>query len=138
VTPAGDVSAWTATSVEQPYIQAQIINAGITVLTGHILARVGADNMEIACAYTGRTFTRAAKAAVMVTSRLPDDTLYRELTSEPDALAAAGILSVLAIGDCRNPGTIAAAVHAGHRYARELDEPPPGDVPFRVEHARHV
>jgi dimethylamine/trimethylamine dehydrogenase len=137
VTPAGDVSAWTTASLEQPYIQARIINAGITVMTGHILARVGADIMEIACTYTGTTCTRAAKAAVMVTSRLPDDTLYRELTTDPVTLATAGIRSVLAIGDCRNPGTIAAAVHAGHRYARELDEPPPGDVPFRVEHVRH-
>jgi dimethylamine/trimethylamine dehydrogenase len=138
VTPAGDVSAWTEASLEQPYIQAQIINAGIAVLTGHSLARVGAEQMELACAYTGKSLTRAARAVVMATSRLPDDALYRALTADPDALAAAGIRSVSAIGDCRNPGTIAAAVHAGHRYARELDEPPPGDVPFRVEHVRHV
>jgi hypothetical protein len=31
------------------------------------------------------------------------------------------------------PGTIAAAVHDGHRYARELDAPPPDDVPFKRE-----
>jgi dimethylamine/trimethylamine dehydrogenase len=138
VTPAGDVSAWTEASLEQPFIQAQLINSGIAVITGHSLTRVGTDAMELACAYTGKSRTRAAKAVVMVTSRLPDDTLYRELVADPAALAAAGIQSVSAIGDCRNPGTIAAAVHAGHRYARELDEPPPGDVPFRVEHVRHV
>jgi dimethylamine/trimethylamine dehydrogenase len=137
-TPAGDVSAWTEASLEQPYIQAQLINSGIAVMTGHSLTRVGTDEMELACAYTGTPRPQPAKAVVMVTSRLPDDALHRELTADPAALAAAGIKSVAAIGDCRNPGTIAAAVHAGHRYARELDEPPAGDVPFRVEHVRHA
>jgi dimethylamine/trimethylamine dehydrogenase len=138
VTPAGSVSVWTEASLEQPYIQARLIELGITVITGHSLAVVGADSMQLACAYTGTPRPQPAKAVVMVTSRLPDDGLYRELTADPAALAAAGIKSVSAIGDCRNPGTIAAAVHAGHRYARELDEPPPGDVSFRVEHVRHV
>jgi dimethylamine/trimethylamine dehydrogenase len=139
VTPAGNVSAWTEASLEQPYIQARLIERGITVITGHSLAAVGADSLQLACAYTGTPRRpQPANAVVMVTSRLPDDALYRELTADPAALAAAGIKSVSAIGDCRNPGTIAAAVHAGHRYARELDEPPPGDVPFRVEHVRHA
>ena len=52
-------------------------------------------------------------------------------------LTAAGIRSVTRIGDCLNPGIIAAAVHSGHRYARELDAPPAGDLPFRVEHIAH-
>jgi dimethylamine/trimethylamine dehydrogenase len=34
-------------------------------------------------------------------------------------------------GDAHAPGLIAHAVYAGHRYARELDEAPTGDVPFR-------
>ena len=39
------------------------------------------------------------------------------------------------IGDCLAPSTIAAAVYDGHRYARELDNPPePDDVPFRREY----
>jgi dimethylamine/trimethylamine dehydrogenase len=38
---------------------------------------------------------------------------------------------VHAIGDCYAPSTIAAAVYAGHEYARGLDGPVPGEVPFR-------
>ena len=35
------------------------------------------------------------------------------------------------------PATIAAAVHDGHREARELDAPPADpDLPFRREHIR--
>ena len=38
------------------------------------------------------------------------------------------------IGDAQSPAAIAWATYAGHRYARELDEPDRGDdVPFRRE-----
>ncbi len=39
------------------------------------------------------------------------------------------------IGDCLAPGTIADAVFSGHCFARELDAPDPGDVPFQRERA---
>ena len=41
--------------------------------------------------------------------------------------------SLTRIGDCYAPGTIAAAVYGGHRYARELGEPAVTGVPFRRE-----
>jgi dimethylamine/trimethylamine dehydrogenase len=37
---------------------------------------------------------------------------------------------VRCIGDAEAPGLIAHAVYAGHRYARELEEPAAGDVAF--------
>jgi len=41
---------------------------------------------------------------------------------------------VKVIGDAEAPGPIAWATYAGHRYARELDEPDIGDaLPFRRE-----
>jgi dimethylamine/trimethylamine dehydrogenase len=58
---------------------------------------------------------------VLVTARLPNDGLAREL-------------GATAIGDAYAPGTIAHAVWDGRRYAEELDAPPHGDaVPFRRE-----
>ncbi len=39
------------------------------------------------------------------------------------------------IGDCFAPGPIIAAVFSGHAFARELDAPDPGDVPFQRERA---
>ena len=57
---------------------------------------------------------------VLVTSRQPNDSLWRELVADPEALAAAGIRQVERIGDCRAPATIAAAVHNGHLFARTL------------------
>jgi dimethylamine/trimethylamine dehydrogenase len=60
---------------------------------------------------------------VLVTMRLPNDGLYHDLMADEKALEAAGIKSVIRIGDCYAPSTIAAAVYAGHRCAREMDEP---------------
>jgi dimethylamine/trimethylamine dehydrogenase len=50
-----------------------------------------------------------------------------------DALSAVGIKSLVCIGDCLAPGTIASAVFSGHKFAREFDEPKPEDVPFKRE-----
>ncbi len=72
-------------------------------------------------------------SVVMVTSRLPNDALYYALKGAPERLEDAGIHSVKRIGDALGPGLIAAAVWSGHRFARELDAPPPGDVPFKRE-----
>ncbi len=67
-------------------------------------------------------------------ARLPRDDLYHSLVSREADWAAAGIRSVRVIGDAAAPATIAHAVYAGHRYARELDAPEIGDaVPFRRE-----
>ena len=90
-------------------------------MTAHRLVAIGADSAEIANIYTGESRAIPCASVVMVTSREPTDSLYRELTAEPGKLAAAGIASVERIGDCLAPGTIAAAVHNGHLYAREFD-----------------
>ena len=60
----------------------------------------------------------AATAVVLVTSREPDETLYRALVGEREADPPG--LAVQRIGDCVQPGLIAHAVYSGHRAAREL------------------
>jgi dimethylamine/trimethylamine dehydrogenase len=62
---------------------------------------------------------------------LPNEALYLALAADPEGVKAAGIKSVTRIGDCLAPGFIAHAVYHGHRYARELDAPPQGEVPFK-------
>ena len=66
-----------------------------------------------------------ADTVVLVTQRIADDALYRELSSDQDALAAAGITGLYQIGDCLLPSLIAEAVFSGHRLAREIDSPNP-------------
>jgi dimethylamine/trimethylamine dehydrogenase len=50
------------------------------------------------------------------------------------ALTAAGITATRA-GDCYGPGTIAAAVHSGRKFAEGFGQPEPDylDQPFRRE-----
>ncbi len=91
--------------------------------------------VDITCIYTGKSSRPNAASLITVTARRPNDELYYQLTSDPDAIKESGIKSIQRIGDCRAPGIIAAAIHAGHRAAREMDAPEPGDVPFRRERA---
>jgi dimethylamine/trimethylamine dehydrogenase len=65
--------------------------------------------------------------------RVSNDALAAELAGHEAQFAAAGIRSVTSIGDALAPATIAAAVYAGHGYAREFDAPASAAVPFLRE-----
>ncbi|MFZ5789231.1 MAG: FAD-dependent oxidoreductase [Pseudomonadota bacterium] len=133
VTPADLVSPWTQKTLEASHIQRRLLELGIELLVKQDVAAFKGDHVELACAYTGRRSQRACASLVAVTARLPEEALYRQLLVDPDAMEKAGIKSVTAIGDARAPGTIAAAVYQGHRFARELDEPATGEVAFKRE-----
>ena len=133
VTPAADASHWTHYTMEQGRIQTRLIESGVEILAYHNLAAIRPGEAEMACTYTGRRQTRACASVVMVTARLPEESLYHALMGSSGALTEAGIKSVSRIGDCLAPGTIAAAIYSGHRYAREFDEPAASGVPFRRE-----
>ena len=68
----------------------------------------------------------------MVTARLPDEELFLDLLTRHER---GEIASVRAIGDAWAPGTIAAAVWSGRRFAEEFDAGRPSNdaVPFRRE-----
>ncbi|MCP5075460.1 MAG: NADH:flavin oxidoreductase [Rhodobacteraceae bacterium] len=133
VTPAPDVSHWTRNTMEQGRIQARLIELGVHIVPSHNLVSVEGQRAELACVYTDRRQTRDCASVVMVTARAPQDRLFDELAGNNGAIEQAGVKSMTRIGDCLAPGTIAAAVYAGHRYARELDAPAPDGVPYRRE-----
>ncbi len=127
VTPAADASTWTHNTLEQGRIQTRLLEMGVDIIPLHNLAAIKPGNVDIACVYTGKQKPVQAASVILVTMRLPEDNLYQQLVKS-DAL------SLVRIGDCLAPATIAAAVYAGHRYARELDEPVNIDAPsFRRE-----
>ena len=136
VTPAPDVSHWTHNTLEQAHIEKRVRSLGIKVVNQHALQTITAESVTLACVYTEATRELAATAVVLVTSRIPETTLYAALSENADALAEARIDSVTRIGDCLAPGTVAAAVYAGHRYARELEDTllDPDGSPFRREY----
>jgi dimethylamine/trimethylamine dehydrogenase len=136
-TPALRVSDWTFNTLEQHIIQRRLIELGVELRVSRGLAAIGNGGVTLACTYTGRAEEAPAGALVLVTARLPSDQLYRELAARRGEWARSGIKSVRRIGDCEAPAPIAWATYAGHRYARELDAPDPGDAPpFRREVAR--
>jgi len=130
VTPASDVSHWTHNTLEQAKIQTRLIELGVKIVPLHNLASIAPDHVELACIFTDKKHTLPCKSVVMVTMRVSEDALYHALMANPEN----GPKTVTRIGDCLAPGTIAAAVYSGHRYARELGEPVPEGVPFRREH----
>ena len=132
VTPAAQVSSWTVNTMEVVKIQRRLLEAGVTLHTSQAVTAVQASDVSVVNAYTGQPGTLEADSVVLVTARLPQDSLYHEVL----ALAGTGpVKTVRGIGDAWAPGTIAAAVWSGRRYAEEFDAilPPNDHVPFRRE-----
>jgi len=133
VTPASNVAAWTHNTLEQSAIQRRLLELGVEILQQHKVVAVAAGEVEAACVYSGARRKIAAASFLPVTARLPNDKLWRALRADPQALADSGIAAVTPIGDCLAPATIAHAVYAGHRFAREFDDAREDGVPFRRE-----
>ncbi len=134
VTPTSVVSPWTAYTLEQPRIQAKLLDLGVTIHANRTVSARSGGGLEIACAFTDRVETIACHTLVMVAARLPNRALYDAVMAREGEFEAAGIESVQRIGDCMAPATIAAAVHSGHRCARDFGRTiDTGEVPFRRE-----
>ena len=133
VSTRSSVAEWTRHTVEHERIQERLINLGVNIIPSRNLKAFDGNRVTLECVYTGREEEMQVEGLVMITARIPNDALYYELASRADALSAAGIKSLARIGDCLAPGLIAHAVFSGHKFAREFDEPDPGDVPFKRE-----
>lgn len=129
VTPVAEVSIWTHDTMEQAKIQTRLLELGVNIVPFGNLVSIQPGQVELACVFTDRKETLACATVIMVTMRDSDDALYHDLMATPDN----GLKSVTRIGDCLAPGTIAAAVFSGHRFAYELGEPVLDGVPFRRE-----
>ena len=125
VTTEGRVGAWSQYTQEQERTQRALIETGVEIEVNVALAAFDGSIATLACVFSGRARPVPASAVVLVTSREPDEALYRALVGEGDgelrdtadrSLPA----SVQRIGDCLQPALIANAVYSGHRAAREL------------------
>ncbi len=115
--------------MEQERIQTRLMKLGVHIIPLRNLASINADHVELTCIYTEATKVVPSNTVVLATMREPRDGLFRELQQASDNPST----KFKHIGDCLAPGTIAAAIYSGHRYARELGEPAPDGVPFRRE-----
>ena len=134
VTPAPTISAWTEYTLEQERIYKRLLALNVTLLPHHTLASHSPTTATVTQTFTSAESTLACDAIVMVTDRIPNDSLYHELKP---AFADGRLKSLRIIGDAEAPNIIAQAVFAGHLAAREFDEVIDPDVtPFKVERVK--
>jgi dimethylamine/trimethylamine dehydrogenase len=130
-TPAPSVSYWTQFTLEMDKIHARLQRLGVTLLPQRILTSITPGAATVKQTVTSAETTLPADAVVLVTDRLPNDALYREL--QP-ALADGRLKSLRVIGDAEAPNIIAQAIFSGHLAAQEFDEViDPAVTPFKVE-----
>lgn len=120
VTPSPVVAPWADHTLEQARIQKRLIDLNVEIIPSSRLKDLSDGTLTVECTYSQASREIECATLISVTSRLPRDTLWRELQACQDQWQAAGIQTVERIGDCLAPGLIAAATYAGHKYAREL------------------
>ncbi|KRE86799.1 NADH:flavin oxidoreductase [Rhodanobacter sp. Soil772] len=131
VTPDDSIAPWSLNTLDYRHIRKRMAKLGIEPLVSHNIAGFDGSTLTLEDVWSGQRRELACDAVVTVTARVPDDALFQELQQREAAWAEAGIRSLRRIGDAEAPGLIAHAVYAGHRYARELEEPAAGDVAFK-------
>ena len=135
LTPGPEVSHWTQNTMEQHKIEERLLSLGVTLVCKRTLVSVQSDYVVTRCNLTGKELSLPAASLVLVTARFPANELYFGVVGADEEHLEALPFGLSRIGDCLAPSTIAAAVYDGHRYARELDNPPePDGVPFRREY----
>lgn len=120
VTPEPEVSSWTHKTMEQHRIQGRLLDLGVEIVVGHAVERARPDGLVALCVYTAREQIIECDSSIFVTGRLPNEGLYLDLMGLQEAWPEAGLSSVRAVGDAFSPGSIAAAVWDGRRFAEEL------------------
>ncbi|MGC5342637.1 NAD(P)-binding protein [Streptomyces sp. DT24] len=133
-TPESLLAAFTQFTAEQKRVGRRLMELCASTHPLSSLARAEPGAVHLSCTYTGRETRVAVDAVVLVTSMVPRDALFHDLRNlEEGTLARAGVRRVVRVGDCLGPGIIAAAVHSGHLFARELDTGLSDHTPFRRE-----
>ena len=112
ITPHASVSSWTVMTDEQGFVQARLMEAGVTLLPSQIVTGQRNGTAQFRCAYTGREHVEQCQTLILVTGRLPADGLYGRLAKNPAPF------SLSRVGDCLQPSSIADAVYSAHRFAR--------------------
>ncbi len=130
VTPAPLVSYWSQFTLEQERIQFRLMKLGVKLYPQTVLSEIQKDCVRLASTISGDEVELPRDGVVLVSDRMPNDTLYQSLKP---ALDRGKIKSLRIIGDAEAPNIIAQAVFAGHLAAQEFDEEKVDGTPFKVE-----
>jgi dimethylamine/trimethylamine dehydrogenase len=133
VTPAPLISYWSQFTLEQEHVQGKLMNMGVLLHPQYHLQAIQDRTVTLSHTITGAIEDLAADAVILVTDRLPNDSLHRALKP---FLAEGNLNSLRVIEDAEAPNVIAQAVFSGHLTGRELEETPSDNTPFRIEHVK--
>jgi dimethylamine/trimethylamine dehydrogenase len=104
---------------------------GATIVPGHLVNEIGSGSVRGQGIWAPDPVEWDADAVVLVTQREPCDAVFRQVSADPERLAAEEIEAVHRIGDCLAPRLIAENIFDGHRLAREIDSEDPSEpLPF--------
>ena len=109
--PATVISSWTAMTDEQAFIQQRLLELGIETRLGQKISSLADGRLTTRGIYDGAMQQHEFDNLILVTEREPSDRLFHQLTK-----------NAARIGDCLVPSSIADAVYAGHKFAREFGE----------------
>ena len=124
VTPFGIVSPTSDHSLEGEVLRSHLHKVGVTAHRDIALTDIETSEVRGADHF-GQPWSIPCTGVVLVTQQQSQDTLYQQLLADPDALEAAEIEAVYAIGDAVAPRPISESVFDGHRLAREIDSDDP-------------
>jgi dimethylamine/trimethylamine dehydrogenase len=132
VTPFTSLAPYMEHTYEAGEMGARLEAMGVEQVLGMVIDEVGIDAVSLSRVVKGDCRTEiAADAVVLVTQRVANDGLYRELEKSQVRVKEAGIQAVYRIGDCAVPRITADVIFDGHRLAREIDtEDPSKPLPF--------
>ncbi len=132
VTPHSQIAPYTFFTLEGWQLNRDLHAQGIRLVAEHLVTGIEAGKVTGCHVFaTSRPVSWVADAVVLVTQRVSDDAIFRQLRADPQAREDAGIAGIYRIGDCVVPRIIAEAVFDGHRLAREIDTQNPAvPLPF--------
>ena len=117
VTPLGNAGPYLFFTGEGIRMNVRLRELGVRVFASHLVTGIEPGRVAGSHVFEG-PLEWEADAVCLVTQRVSDDALYRELK-------ASGVERLYRIGDCVAPRFVADAVFDGHRLAREIDSPDP-------------
>ena len=129
ITPAFTVARFTEYTLELEPIHQRLAASGVRIMANSGIGEIKRDHVVTKDVYSDEAGKVECSTLVVVAGREPDDGLYRALREELPQNSP----RVHPIGDCRAPGTIAAAVFSGHQFARTLSMDVADKAPFLRE-----
>jgi dimethylamine/trimethylamine dehydrogenase len=135
-TPLTHVAPYLDLSLEGDRVRSQLAALGVVFSTGRTIDAIEPSAVELRTLHQGPSSCES-DAVVIVSERVPRNSLFAEVLECSDQFGEAEIEGVYTIGDATAPRLLEDAIFDGHRMGREIDGPNPANpLPFRRDDVR--